>query len=280
MRLLLISLILVAAAGATLVWRASTSMSMSSNTSPDSPAPLPSKEAESPPADEKTTTPASDVKDRVAFARGRHGDSIKRHCAEAGVKYPPRQLFLRAFKREGEIEAWGTDGGDGESMKLIKTWPLTARSGVLGPKRREGDGQIPEGCYRVVIFNPKSSFHLSMGLDYPNAADRVHSDPEKPGFDIYIHGSDRSIGCLAIGDDMIEELYLLAADFHSAREDEVPVHIFPARMGGNEWNDLRLRYPQHVNFWGELEPIYKAFEDSRRLPLVKIDKSGNYVIEG
>jgi murein L,D-transpeptidase YafK len=225
------------------------------------------------------TTPPPDVKDRVAFARGRHGESIKRHCAEAGVNYPPDELFLRAFKHEGEIEAWGA--GDGQPMKLIKTWPLTARSGVLGPKRREGDRQIPEGCYRVIIFNPQSNFHLSMGLDYPNAADRVHSDPEKPGYDIYIHGNNISIGCLAIGDDMIEELYLLAVDFRNAhKKDPIPVHIFPVRMQGAEWDELRASHPQHLNFWGELEPIYKAFEESRRVPSVKVDANGTYAIEG
>ena len=127
---------------------------------------------------------------------------------------------------------------------------------------------------------PKSNFHLSMGLDYPNAADRVHSDPERPGFDIYIHGNNVSIGCLAIGDDMIEELYLLTADFRGASKVTIPVHIFPARMQGDDWNALREQFPQHANFWGELEPIYRAFEESRRLPAVKVDRNGSYAIEG
>jgi murein L,D-transpeptidase YafK len=225
-----------------------------------------------------TITPPPAVEDRVAFARSRHGESIKKHCTEAGLNYPPRELFIRAFKNEGEVEAWGCDRN--EPMKLIKTWPVTARSGKPGPKRREGDKQVPEGCYRIVVFNPKSNYHLSLGLDYPNAADRVHSDKEKPGNDIYIHGSNVSIGCLPLGDDMIEELYLLAADFRSERKDEIPVHIFPTRMQGREWEDLRGKYPEHVNFWGELEPIYKAFEQSHRLPEVKVDSGGTYVIEG
>lgn len=225
------------------------------------------------------TTPPPDLKDRVAFARGRHGDSIKRHCEEAGLQYPPRQLFMRAFKHEGEIEAWGSD--DEQPMKLIKTWPLTARSGILGPKRREGDRQIPEGCYRVIIFNPQSNFHLSMGLDYPNAADRVHSDKVKPGGDIYIHGNNVSIGCLAVGDEMIEELYLLAADFRGSRKKEpINVHIFPARMQGAEWDELRTQHPQHLNLWGELEPIYRAFEESRLIPSVEVNEDGVYVLEG
>lgn len=275
MRLLLLSLALIAAAaGATLVWRASTSMSLPL----DPPAALPSETASpSTNGTGATATTLVDV-DRVALARGRREESVRRLCAEAGVKYPPQQLFLRAFKHEAEIEAWCGDGN--QPLKLVKSWQLTARSGDLGPKRREGDRQIPEGCYRVIIFNPKSNFHLSMGLDYPNASDRVLSDAEKPGHDIYIHGNNMSIGCLAIGDDMIEELYLLAADFRSDRKDDIPVHIFPARMRGDEWNELRSRYPQHTNFWGELEPIYRAFEDSRRVPAVKVDKGGSYAIGG
>jgi murein L,D-transpeptidase YafK len=186
-------------------------------------------------------------------------------------------LFLRAFKHEEEIEAWGADKG--EEMTLIKAWKLTAKSGGPGPKRREGDRQIPEGCYRVAIFNPKSNFHLSLGLDYPNAADRVHSDKEKPGFDIYIHGNQMSIGCLAIGDDMIEQLYLLAADYRSASRDEIPVHIFPARMEGPEWEDLRTRYPQHANFWAELEPVYRAFESAKLVPKVSVNQAGSYEVK-
>jgi len=293
-RLLAVILCLVLAATAAILWRPFKLMSSSPPPSPtgepsnlvDAPAaqltiPTPLAPAPTlvPPEPEGSTmgTPLPDSVDRVAFARGRHGESIKRHCAEAGVDYPPRQLFLRAFKHESEVEAWGSDRD--EPMKLIKTWPLTARSGVLGPKRREGDRQIPEGCYRVVIFNPKSNFHLSLGLDYPNAADLVHSDKEKPGFDIYIHGSDRSIGCLAVGDDMIEELYLLAEDFRSAHRIAIPVHIFPARMEGNGWDELRQQYPQHVNFWAELESIYKAFETAKLVPKVKVNDAGAYELE-
>jgi murein L,D-transpeptidase YafK len=256
------------------------------NTSANTPAPVPASPSSDGSSNRRiaeqlgrsaTITPPPPVEDRVAFARSRHGESIKKHCTEAGLNYPPQQLFLRAFKHEGEVEAWGCDKS--EPMKLIKTWSLTAQSGAPGPKRREGDRQIPEGCYRIVVFNPKSDYHLSMGLDYPNAADRVHSDKEKPGFDIYIHGSDRSIGCLAIGDDMIEELYLLAADFRSKQRDAIPVHIFPVRMQGTDWNALCLEYPQHVNFWAELEPIYMAFENSHRVPSVSVNDAGTYVLE-
>jgi hypothetical protein len=275
-RLLLLILSLAFISMALLLWRPATRMSTSAPT----PTPLPSTPA--PETDEQqlakssTINPPPPAEDRVAFARTRHGESIRQHCTEAGLKYPPRHLFLRSFKEEAEIEAWGSDKD--EPMKLIKTWPLTARSGMPGPKRREGDKQIPEGCYRVVVFNPKSNFHLSLGLDYPNAADLVHSDKEKPGFDIYIHGNNMSIGCLAVGDDMIEELYLLAADFRAARNDAIQVHIFPMRMQGADWDNLCANHPEHVPFWEELEPIYKEFETAKMVPKVKVSDSGGYEV--
>jgi hypothetical protein len=284
-RLLLLILSLALVATAIWLWRPLTPMSTSAPT----PTPLPetsdaeansnrklaaqlAKSSQNRPA----PAPAPEIEDRVALARTRHGESIRQHCAEAGLNYPPRHLFLRAFKEEAEIEAWGADKD--EPMKLIKTWQLTARSGTPGPKRREGDKQIPEGCYRVVIFNPKSNFHLSLGLDYPNAADLVHSDKEKPGFDIYIHGNNMSIGCLAVGDEMIEELYLLAADFRAARNDAILVHIFPMRMQGTEWENLQANYPEHANFWAEMKPIYTAFETTKVTPNVKVNESGSYEI--
>jgi murein L,D-transpeptidase YafK len=218
------------------------------------------------------------TEDRVAAARARHGKDVNYLCAVAGLPYPPRQLFLRAFKSEGEIEAWGSSG-NGAAMKLIATFAVTAKSGKPGPKRREGDLQVPEGCYRVVVFNPKSSFHLSLGLDYPNAADRMHVDPEKPGCDIYIHGGRASIGCLPIGDNKIEELYLLATDAYATHKAEISVHVFPIRMQGPTWTEFRAQHPEHQAFWSELEPIYQAFESTHCVPNVKVSKAGQYKLE-
>ncbi|MEQ1860672.1 MAG: L,D-transpeptidase family protein [Chthoniobacteraceae bacterium] len=209
------------------------------------------------------------AEDRVAPARQRHGAAVRQRCIDAGVKYPPRELFLRAFKAEREIEVWGGEG----ALRLIATWPVLAASGEPGPKRREGDRQVPEGCYRVAVFNPLSKFHLSLGLDYPNASDRVRSDPQKPGGDIYIHGRAVSIGCLALGDDAIEELYLLALD---TRVKPIAVHIFPARMVGPAWETLRAAHPEHAAFWAELAPIYAGFEKKKRVPAVGFEADGRH----
>jgi murein L,D-transpeptidase YafK len=214
--------------------------------------------------------------DRIALARTNREGSIRAHCAAAGLSYPPRELFLRAFKHERIVEAWGRE--DDRSMRLIATYPLTASSGGPGPKRREGDLQVPEGCYSIAVFNPQSAFHLSLGLNYPNAADRVLADPEQPGTDIYLHGGAVSSGCLPLGDPAIEELFLLAFDGRNRAPTSIPVHIFPARMQGAFWSDLKVRYPQHAAFWSELQPIYEAFEKTHFVPETEVTADGRYVV--
>ena len=175
--------------------------------------------------------------ERIAAARALRQKVIAERCKTAGLPYPPRELFLRAFKREAELEVWGRE--DRGKFRRIGLFAVTASSGQPGPKRREGDLQVPEGCYRINVFNPESSFHLSLGIDYPNASDRILSDAKNPGFDIYIHGGAVSIGCLPLGDDGIDEVFLLAQDVKTRGQIDIPVHIFPARMAGEGWNALQ-----------------------------------------
>ncbi len=128
------------------------------------------------------------------------------------MPYPPAELALLAFKRERRLEIWGRADGP---WARIDALPILAASGGAGPKRHEGDGQVPEGLYRVVAFNPNSRFHLSLMLDYPNADDVAVADAEGRtdlGSEIFIHGGAASIGCLAIGDLAIEDLFVLVAD--------------------------------------------------------------------
>ena len=211
---------------------------------------------------------------RIKAARAARQRSIEQRCKAAGLPYPPRELFLRAFKQPGELEVWGREKGD--QFQRIGIFGLTAASGRPGPKRKEGDMQVPEGCYKVAVFNPESSFHLSLGIDYPNASDRVLSDAKAPGSDIYIHGGAVSIGCLPIGDDAIDEVFLLASDVKARGQTEIPVHIFPARMEGAAWEQTLAAYPQHAAFWKQLEPIYLAFGRTLRVPRVEVDSDGSY----
>lgn len=121
-------------------------------------------------------------------------------------------LAILAFKDERRLEVWGKRWA---SWSLLKRYPFTASSGKLGPKLREGDGQVPEGIYEVEALNPNSSFHLSIRVNYPNAFDLEKAAAEgrgSPGSDIYIHGKDATIGCIPLGDDAIEELFILLAE--------------------------------------------------------------------
>lgn len=225
----------------------------------------------------KRLAPAErDPADRVEVARARAGVVIREHCAAAGLPYPPRKLFLRAFKAEAELEMWA--GEDDGPLRLLATYPFTANSGGPGPKRREGDRQIPEGCYRITVFNPRSQYHLSLGLDYPNASDRVRSDRDRPGDEIYIHGGAKTIGCIPLGDERIEELFLMALDVHDGGKREIPVHIFPARMHGPRWEALRSQHPEHEPFWAELEKIHGAFEKSKQIPRIEVNTDGAYTV--
>ena len=159
-------------------------------------------------------------------------------------------------------------------MDLIRTYPIAAASGGPGPKRREGDNQVPEGVYQVNRFNPNSRFHLSLGLNYPNKSDRILGDPTRPGGDIFIHGNRVSIGCMAMTDAKIEEIYKIASQAKST----ITVQLFPCRMDGQAYAELKQHYPQLNGFWDQLEPIYAVFEKTHRVPQVTISKQGGYVL--
>jgi murein L,D-transpeptidase YafK len=137
---------------------------------------------------------------------------LREAAQAAGVSYPPASVRLIGLKEEKQLEVW-FQGSTG--WQRVRTYAVLAASGGPGPKLREGDLQVPEGIYRLTAFNPNSSYHLSVRVDYPNADDRAIAAREKRtnlGGDIFIHGKAVSIGCLAIGDSAIEELYVLLAD--------------------------------------------------------------------
>jgi murein L,D-transpeptidase YafK len=212
--------------------------------------------------------------DRVTMARQRVIPILVQRFAAAGLSYPGTSIFFCALKLEREFELWARNV-DQETYRLVHIYPILGASGRLGPKRREGDQQVPEGFYEVDWFNPKSEFHLSLRINYPNAADRKKSDPVAPGSDIYLHGGDRSTGCLAMGDDAIEEIYVAAQD----ATQPVPIAIFPARMSDPSWPNWANSDPDQIDFWSTLKPGYRFFSEQHRLPIVKVDESGNYLCD-
>ncbi|RKH14979.1 hypothetical protein D7V77_39360 [Corallococcus sp. CA041A] len=219
------------------------------------------------------------AEDRVAAARKRQTAGLVKTFKEAGLSWPPEELYLRAFKVERELEVWA--GKPGQSLVKVRTFPVCAASGDVGPKRAQGDLQVPEGFYTVDLFNPKSAYHLSMRVSYPNALDRKLG-AAKPGGDIYIHGDCVSIGCLAIEDGPIEELYVMVSEARSSMRRDVPVHVFPRRLdaaGLAALEALSGVTDARKAFWRGLEPGYRLFEESRRPPKVKVDDSASaYVV--
>ncbi len=116
-----------------------------------------------------------------------------------------------------------------DQFKLFKTYKVCALAGSLGPKRMEGDYQVPEGFYYIDEFNPNSNYYLSLGINYPNVSDRVSERFHSAGGGIYIHGSCVTVGCIPITDQQIDEVYILAAQAKDQGQDFIPVHIFPIR---------------------------------------------------
>jgi hypothetical protein len=199
---------------------------------------------------------ARTVEDVQATLGPRAEARLAPHLQKAGFTDTPRRLLLVALKDERQLELWAKNA-KGE-LRFVRAYAITAASGGPGPKLRQGDLQVPEGFYRLSVLNPNSAYHLSMKVDYPNAFDRRQAAGEKRtqlGGDIFIHGSDVSIGCLALGDEAIEELFTLVA---KVKRQNVDVWIAP--------HDLRLHpAPPAQPAW--MESVYAELtEKMRKLP--------------
>jgi murein L,D-transpeptidase YafK len=208
--------------------------------------------------------------DRVSTVRARRAADVKALVKEAGLDSPVDEAYLRVFKEERQVELWASRAG--KPMVLVKTFGVCAASGELGPKRQEGDLQVPEGLYEVSEFNPTSSYHLALKVSYPNASDRVRSDQKTPGGLIYMHGKCASIGCIAIEDAQIEEVYLTVLD---ARRKPIRIDLFPRRLSA-KWLEAQKSSP-HAGLWNELWPAYANFEATHRPVAFTVDrKTGAY----
>jgi murein L,D-transpeptidase YafK len=215
---------------------------------------------------------------RVKNAYEGKEEVVKNLFVQKKIPYDGFHLFIRAFKKEKKLEVWVKKKGDQTYIRL-NIYDICASSGEFGPKRQEGDRQVPEGVYHVNNFNPQSNFHLSLGVSYPNSSDNILSDPKHPGGAIYIHGNCVTIGCIPITDEMIEELYILAVEAKNNGQQKIPIHIFPARLDDAGLEFLKQEFngtPDKINFWENLQLVYKDFEELKKLRNVKVDKSGKY----
>ncbi len=200
---------------------------------------------------------------------------------EQKLTWPAKNIYLRSFKFDGQLEVW-VKYSNNDSYKLFKTYKVCAMAGTLGPKRMQGDYQVPEGFYYINEFNPRSSFHLSLGLNYPNASDRILADSLQPGGDIYIHGKCVTTGCIPIMDNQIEELYILAAHARNQGQEFIPVHIFPVQFNNPKSTAHLSKYlkdfPEYSKLTTQLKQAYLYFEKTKRLPVIMTGKKGEYIV--
>jgi murein L,D-transpeptidase YafK len=219
--------------------------------------------------------------ERVREARVAARHSLQLLFHERGIRYPAADIFMRVFKRERALELWVRPDG-AEKYELLKTYDICAMAGTLGPKRKQGDRQTPEGFYYISFFNPRSDFYLSLHVDYPNARDRAMGlEGVSLGGDIYIHGGCSSEGCLAVTDAGIRELYWLSVEARAAGQRRIPVHIFPARLDSRDLQILLGTFadqPDLGRFWQTLKPGYDYFEEHRRPPVMHVNARGDYAL--
>jgi murein L,D-transpeptidase YafK len=225
---------------------------------------------------------ASSVTFKMSGPLGVKEDALQKEFRAKGLEWPARYVFMRSFKYDGQLEVWVKSEAK-EKYKLFKTYKVCLQSGAMGPKRVQGDYQVPEGFYYINEFNPNSAYHLALGLNYPNASDKILSDPLRPGNGIYIHGSCVSVGCIPVTDQDIEEIYIIASAAKASGEDFIPVHIFPVQYSRKKSLDFYNNYvrnnPSLQQFGSQLRAAYDKFEATKEIPIVLVDSKGDYVID-
>ncbi len=209
-------------------------------------------------------------------------ENLKKEFAKKGLPWPAKYIYIRSFKFDAELEIW-VKNDIKEQFKLFKTYRVCMQSGTMGPKRFQGDYQVPEGFYYINEFNPNSNYHLSLGLNYPNASDRILSDSLRPGGDIYIHGSCVSVGCIPVTDAQIEELYIITSYAKAGGQDFIPVHVFPIKYNEKKSMDYfaaaTKKNQQLQHFAIQLKNAFDKFEEKKQVPIIMVNKKGQYVFD-
>lgn len=209
---------------------------------------------------------------RAALAIERASPNIERRLAALGASLGD-PVFIRAYKQEKRLYFYVQPGRIGRFVEFAG-WPICAASGFLGPKKAEGDKQVPEGVYGVTptAMNNASSYHLSINVGYPNGFDQSLG---RTGSFIMIHGRCESIGCLAMTDPVIEDIWTLVTAAHNAGQAKVDVHIFPYVLSERALEGYAQS--EHLAFWTDLMAIQNAFDRTGKPPIVAVN-SGRYQV--
>ncbi len=216
--------------------------------------------------------------ERVREAFHEKEETIQAQLKKSGLEKGNFHLLIVAYKDDDALELFAKKKSETAYRKLI-SYEVCARSGQLGPKRKSGDLQVPEGFYYINRFNPTSNFYLSLGLNYPNASDKIKSDAQHPGGDIFIHGACVTIGCLPMTDDKIKEIYLYAIHACNNGQQKIPVYVFPFRMTDQNMEKYIDKYGGEkslLKFWKNLKLGYDQFEKHHKELTFVINKYGDY----
>ena len=216
--------------------------------------------------------------ERVRIAIKEKQGLIEKTLKENQISIHNLNLVLIAYKDNDLVDIYAKTKQVGTYKKIL-SYDVCSRSGQLGPKRKQGDGQVPEGFYHIDRFNPTSSFYLSLGLNYPNLADNRKSKASNLGGDIFIHGSCVTIGCLPMTDNFIKEIYLLAVYARNNGQSKIPVYVFPFKMTDQNMRTYKAKYKDNkelISFWDNLKIGYDKFvKDSKELN-IKVTENGDY----
>ncbi len=229
------------------------------------------QEKEKPAAASMTENEELPATQRAAKAAENVKPALERDLAAVNLKFGD-PVFIRAFKEERQLELFVLNRTT-HKFDLFRTYPIAAMSGTLGPKLVEGDSQAPEGFYHVPpeAMKPDSQFHLAFNIGFPNEYDLAHN---RSGTFIMVHGNQVSIGCLAMTDEKIEEIYTLCDAAHHGGQPFFRVHIFPFRMTSEKM--AAKAGDANESFWKNLKEGYDAFETNHVPPDLKL-KDGRYV---
>lgn len=204
---------------------------------------------------------------------------LRQRLEKAGLSFDNIHILITAYKQEGVLNIYAKAPKDTQ-YKKVATYRICARSGHLGPKRRQGDCQVPEGFYHINHFNPTSNYHLSLMINYPNSSDRLKSKASNLGGSICIHGNCVTVGCLPMTDDKIKEIYLYAVQARQSGQKNIPVYIFPFKFTDQkvkQFKDTYKAYPSILDFWDNLREGHDLFIKELKELNVSVDRLGNYL---
>ena len=217
---------------------------------------------------------------RVREAYAEKEKIVNKTLAGKSISSDSLRIYLRVFKTEKKVELWAKNFSDPEFVQ-IKDFPICEISGNIGPKRRSGDLQVPEGFYRISDLNPFSKYYLSMQINYPNASDSIRGVKGHLGNLIFIHGACESSGCIAITDDKIKELYVYCIEAYNSGQENIEMTIFPARLENKTYSGLTTAYSKDkdkIRLWADLKKSYDLFNLKKIPPTVKFLPDGMHEV--